>query len=479
MAFTWTNIAAAVDATWVNPVTGDTLSGRGGIAVSGTNDTLTSASVSLVSPNTDVITSSQITFVWDMADNVSECAITIRKGSSTGPIVYNGPANAHFVAPVGRLVPGTTSLTRRHYTFPIHTLNTFPTTSADMANAVTFDNGIYYWGVTVYNRLNNSVAVSGSSMRSFTVDVGSGSGTARDYVTVNLSYNPYAGAIGNALTNSTCIRVQAFENAGFTGLPAAEVQVNMQDFTYGGTIVRLHGLKKDASYYVRAYIDCNNNRIRDIWEPYGYVCIGAGPNRFDPIRVPALSSDPLEKDLHPLVIVNADTDGDRISDGWEYIMTKGVGNWLGVYGFDKYASLTGMSDLQLAMEGYNPLEVYSMGNGVSDYTNVALGMSALGDDLSLQLTSFGLGDLSSGKGTSLGWKATIRNEMGIMSEREFEPNDEIPVTYVIEYTTNLRDKDSWTVVESFTLTNGVGDHVIQDGFMMDPNGGFFRARRLD
>jgi len=338
--------------------------------------------------------------------------------------------------------------------------------------------------VTAYNRLNNSVTTS--PVRHFTVNVGSSAGTAaRNWVTVNVSY-PAGTIIGYAMTNSTCIRVQAFENAGFAGLPAAEVQINERDFNRDGTIVELHGLKTAAPYYIRAYVDCNNNRIRDIWEPYGYVCSLTGPNRFDPIPVMSVDSTPLT--VPSLIIVNADTDGDGISDGWEYIMTGSNPNinWLGVYGADDWSKvfpLGGMTDKQLMLAGDNPLEAYSLGNEMSDHDNMVLGTTNLGDTLNFRLTEFGMGNSEA----SLAWAMTIQNtakvsKFGIMEERSVDLTSYGTVWCVIYFSPSLlTPKDEWKEVERFKVTNpdGSGMESFTKGYMPDVHGnGFYRAELI-
>ena len=60
-----------------------------------------------------------------------------------------------------------------------------------------------------------------------------------------------------------------------------------------------------------------------------YVCAGGpGPDRLDPAPVRAAQGTPASAAL--LEIRDADTDGDGVSDGHEYIQSGGAGNWLGI-----------------------------------------------------------------------------------------------------------------------------------------------------
>ena len=437
----------------------------------------------LVHPNTgEIITGPQIGFVWDMEENVSECAITIRKGSASGTVVYDGPALQHFVAPAGQAVFGTTGLVRRKYIFPIHVNGTFP-------NGTHFGNGTYYWRVTAYNRLNNSAS---SEWDSFTVNMDvQDPGTAfQNEIKVRVIYNPFTAITGDVLEDDLClpVRVQAFRNRGFTGLPAAEVEVSAGDFVDNVATVRLRGLLRSfpennppviRNYYIRAYIDCNANRVRDVWEPYGYVCYknledykGYNQNRFDvaPVKV----GDP-EVDLF---IINADINGNRKADGKEYYASNRlvVPKWLEIFGGNIWEGLTGMSDQQLMEIGYNPKTTYSQ-NGLSHYDNVVLGSIHEGDVPDLRLTAFGIGD-----DASVGWKLSILNpdaeNMGFQEVRDVEFNSGIGTAYgVLKFSESLAAPlTDWREVDRFKINETAGERALPEGALPpEPETGFIRA----
>jgi hypothetical protein len=125
------------------------------------------------------------------------------------------------------------------------------------------------------------------------------------WFTANIRYPGGAG-----LLNGGTIRVQAFASRSFNGLPAAE-----KPMTQVGTVT-LGGLVPGL-YYLRAYVDQNNNRQRDVWESYGYLRDTVNPVK--PYSVVGLRASTLG--LTPtatITIRDADTDNDLLPDAQEY-----------------------------------------------------------------------------------------------------------------------------------------------------------------
>jgi hypothetical protein len=125
------------------------------------------------------------------------------------------------------------------------------------------------------------------------------------WCTVDIRYPGGAG-----LLNGGTIRVQAFESRSFNGLPVAE-----KPMTQVGTVT-LGGLVPGL-YYLRAYVDQNNNRQRDVWESYGYLRDTVTPIK--PYSVVGLRASTLG--LTPtatITIRNADIDNDLLPDAQEY-----------------------------------------------------------------------------------------------------------------------------------------------------------------
>jgi hypothetical protein len=195
------------------------------------------------------------------------------------------------------------------------------------------NNGVYYWRVQLLNSkysTTNAVDSEWSSWKIFRWDVNQPLPPAGTATNVNGSSSGYGqlravvkyfGAITNNVADRTIL--QAFDNRGFTGFPAAQYTFASNEF---GVLtnaslsavkeIPMRGLKP-GTYYVRAFIDSNNNGVLDTWESWGYAnYYGEKKSLYDVRPVDVLFSA-----ISPLVTVyieDADTDQDWFPDAYEY-----------------------------------------------------------------------------------------------------------------------------------------------------------------
>jgi hypothetical protein len=128
---------------------------------------------------------------------------------------------------------------------------------------------------------------------------------------------------GAATTLADNVVLQAFNNRGFTGFPAAQYsfaasQIGIiTNMSLSATnAIAMRGLKP-GTYYVRAFIDSNVNGVWDTWESWGYAnYYGENKSLYDVRPVEVLASA-----ISPLVTVyieDCDTDQDWFPDAYEY-----------------------------------------------------------------------------------------------------------------------------------------------------------------
>jgi hypothetical protein len=130
-------------------------------------------------------------------------------------------------------------------------------------------------------------------------------------------------------------RLDGNERASFSGTPAVQTTV------YNKGAFTLEGLPW-GTYYLRAFIDQNANRVLDDWESVGYAMTvlrsDYGMDNFQAIEV-APGARHVE-----IVIRDRDTDSDQLPDAWEYyyftnLVTQGgfTENKAGVLLWEEYA----------------------------------------------------------------------------------------------------------------------------------------------
>jgi hypothetical protein len=211
---------------------------------------------------------------------------------------------------------------------------------------------------------------------------------------------------------------------------------------------KLDGLP-DGTNYVRAFLDQNNNRVKDPFETYGYVTDGADVYTVAPI---VLSYD----DIHDITkqnifMVVADTDNDMLADDWEWsylgaLNIIGAGEIRGftdydnngVNDFEAYAwSALNMSPLDGAIAGIDNIP-YSLKGDFGLCITADIDFSLKGIDIdkygNLNISWSGLG------GTS---DITLSNDNG--SKALSVTSGDSTVQYTLQYST---DMTNWIDVET-------------------------------
>ena len=229
-------------------------------------------------------------------------------------------------------------------------------------------NGVYCWRVAGWNPAGES---AWADMQTFEINL---SATNSHWITGDIYY------FGKA--DSSNIYVEAFDNKGFSGKPAARVLLNptvSRTNAFKGSFT-LRGLE-EGTYYVRAYLDVTpagetrNGKRNSPWESWGFI---RDPNNDYQPRTLTLI-DTFFIDGTKLVIRDQDTDNDLLPDAWEMYYFGDL-NQTGDMDYDG----DGETNLEEYMrDGYdmNPANWDSDGDGLSDcfeinYTAPSFGYSA-------------------------------------------------------------------------------------------------------
>ena len=186
----------------------------------------------------------------------------------------------------------------------------------------------YTWEVAVYNakfKTDTLYAMESddttgkkvfSAPRTFRMNV-TGQDASSSALAVRVCYT------GPATKFADRVRVQAFASPDFTGDPVAEVTL---DAISAETLspssktanARLIGLPS-GKYFVRAYIDTNQNGVRDDWESWGYLNerdLASKPGIFNPVALES-SVNSSDANVRMVLIEDCDIDGDWFPDVWE------------------------------------------------------------------------------------------------------------------------------------------------------------------
>jgi len=459
--------------------------------------------------------SARPTFRWTMPEGYTAFAIEIRKGSPTGPQVY---WSGEKQVPVRDVITG-----EYIWEAPIHA-------GDRLKNGQIFSsNTAYAWRVTALNSkyplgettdggcgpcgepLEGGADVVWSDWKMFRLDVNkpmqsSGYGELRAVVKY---YGP-----GDLLSNR--VKVQVFNNRGFTGVPVAQITLTdaqVADMLTPGTTnvnAYLRGLAPSATagdYYVRAIIDSNANCKRDVWESWGYA------NYFGTTQASAYDVRPFQVAFSTdtptatIVIEDADSDQDWFPDIWEYErnpsgdflaltgpigvqtagdtevnpdLATGGSFWAtSVFGTLSMAITDqdddGLNDMAELLLGTDGSSAWTLADGYSDSDKAALGL-APSDAISLAVTDLGVNVA----GAALKWRLAVTldplvnrvllsNLTGVTSDGT--------VGYVVEYKPTL-DAPGWTAVQTGRVTIS-GERTVNgliDRSAIDLSKGFFRVR---
>ncbi len=146
-----------------------------------------------------------------------------------------------------------------------------------LSSGLTLTNGLYWLFVQTYSPADTSGSTV-SAARAFRWDVRPDSTNCGGFGWIQCAVNyPW-----QTLLAGKHVRVEAFDNPGWSGAPACS-----RDLSATTGTVTLAGLVPTL-YYIRAFVDLDGDRIKDSNEPWGYVRSTRDRVRpFRPLAVPA------------------------------------------------------------------------------------------------------------------------------------------------------------------------------------------------
>jgi hypothetical protein len=466
-------------------------------------DAVQAKAVSVSPINGAYVYSARPVFRWSMPEGYTAFALEIRKGSSTGPVIYQ---TGETQAPLRDIITGECI-----WEAPIHAKSKLPN------GQIFAENTVYVWRVVPLNAkftLSTSSSFAWSDWKAFRLDVNAPMASAGygEIKTVVKYYGPATNVLSGR------VKVQVFHTRGFTGVPAAQYTLTDTEVGYlvtpGTTNVnaRMVGLSQSISagdYYVCAYIDQNQNNVRDVWESWGYAnYYGLTDKPFDvrPFKV-AFST---QNQTATVIIEDADTDQDWFPDAWEYQKANGAstflsdtgpssswdgvgdteinanlqtsGTWWNLSIFSAFALGStdqdgdGLDDMAELLLGANAVSVSTAGDGYTDSDKISLGLSP-SDLLSLGVTGFGVNPAVA----NVQWQVSVRKDASVdralLSTLTGVVTDGT-VPYYIEFKASL-DAPAWTAVETGRVTldgtQALIDQVDRQAIEYSDKG-FFRVR---
>lgn len=444
----------------------------------------------VVAPKGEIIYSGLPSFRWSALEGASAFGITV--SGSDGFTYSTGYQN----------MPAAVSTAPS----PLNTgvlLHTYEWT-APLVSGLNLPDGDYTWTVTHYAPFAQAgYAASGGSFRmnaryAYTNRLES-SDTA--WITVNVKYvGMYSfNDMGMTELGRSPIRVEAFESADLSGVPAAGAVLawtetaGVTNMFSSGIKVALVGLSPDTRYYVRSYFDLNNNGVHDVFEPWGYIREdGSSSWTFDVKGVVAMRNSAAAS-TGSLWMQDLDTDNDGIPDTYEYqvygnLTSMGASGGsallrLSTYGVQALSLMTA-EELQDPIVQYVLLGLSASGTTDGSALSNAQGLSLLGTAFSpttknyaLKLNSFA--PVANGKG-QLSWQFVETPKTAVSAGSLFSTSaaaSETPVTlvkpatYVVEVCTDLAG-GTWVEWSRFTA-GSEGSYELN---LPDASSAFFRVR---
>lgn len=189
--------------------------------------------------------------------------------------------------------------------------------AGDTSTGVYANNATYNYTLYMYNAKFQSDAMGGTGTYYLSVPENS---IATGNAAIKVRYlGPAAAATGKT------IHLQAFTTPDFVGDPVASTYVagnaNIDtvnaDFAANATLV---GLDK-GTYYLRAFIDSDDNGVCDAWESVGYLCgqgmAGVG-SIYNPVGMNFSTEVLGSTAVREIYIEDADTNQNTVPDAWEY-----------------------------------------------------------------------------------------------------------------------------------------------------------------
>ncbi len=265
-------------------------------------------------------------FVFSQQADSVQFELEIRRGTSTGPVVYQKRHASPY-----RMADGRYQFVPDFY----------------LGDKQFVAGNTYFWRVRSINPRRTS---AWSTAQQFIIDL-KGFPLGAYSLAGNVHY------FGRGMPAE--IIIEAFESAGFSGLPKART-------TLGATgAFELAGLPM-GTYHVRGFLDQNGNGVMDAWESWGFVRDYEYLTDYDvaPLTVPG------NKTGLQLVLRDRDTNNNNIPDAAEYAATGSLGVDLSTWDDDG----DGIPDAQEILLGSNPYSIYSAGDVMTDGEKFALGL---------------------------------------------------------------------------------------------------------
>ncbi len=296
-----------------------------------------------------------------------------------------------------------------------------------------FGNGTYYWRIQA---LTPGLAPSGWS--------------ATQAIQVNLVDAPegpysirgdlvYFGKV----TNANFV-VQAFKSRDFSLKPVAQARVintaSAGQWPTNRMSYLLRGLPA-GTYYVRAFLDQNNDTIKNSWESSGFFR--------ENFYLPKGVSVPPGRTKMDILIGFADTDNDGIADDWEYqywgnLTTAGAGSVRG-YTDSNNDGLNDYESYALTPMNVSPVALYSMGaDGVPIRVKTVYGLPV---DAEYYFDVSSLRFDAQGRAVMRWYALPGGTKSGGTSGRGSQTKDGVEVRYQVQYSDRL---NQWSDV----LTQG-------------------------
>lgn len=438
-----------------------------------------------VYPNNTILYNARPTFRFRLDPEATEFEFLLRRGSATSSVIYR----ERFLAP-GRTRFDRTNLDLVEWQFPYSIGDVLPNGAVFTAG-----NETYYWQVIGY-RPTYTANQTTSDMATFQMRTAvlknpvapalnadnfvesSGDMHGKGILFVKVRY-PGMAAFSNGKT--PFIRVQAFKTPSFNGPPEAEASV-----TTTGLVV-LAGLEvTPGDYYIRAFVDQDGDYERSIWESWGYLRSESSTKPFLPIttRASLLGDVPTVT----VTIRDADTDGDKLPDAWEYVANgsagaayeswiykSGPGTVISSPGYTDYDG-DGLNDLAELEYGTDPMNPDTDGDGIDDFTARQLGLKR-GEEHALVISSasFVDGELV------VDWSWTGVKASSSLKPASISSDDVVTfanrATYVIEATDSLTNPE-WQEL-SIDATNLSAGSFLLDESPADHPQRFFRVRLVE
>ncbi|HPK38058.1 MAG TPA: hypothetical protein PLH01_07240, partial [Kiritimatiellia bacterium] len=456
--------------------------------------------------NRGYVYSARPTFKWKMPLNYTAFHLEVRRDSQSGPVIYN---SGTMKAPA-RDIDGACV-----WTAPLCAGMTMLG-----ADAPYLPNKRYFWRVAALDAKysNTTTGASWSDWQTYRLDVNAPLDSA-GYGAIKAVVK-YHGPATALLTGR--VKVQAFNNAAFSGQPEAEITLAgaglaaLTDPANTATNANLFGLAPSAgagNYYVRAFIDHNQNGVRDVWESWGYAnYYGISDTPYDPRAVKVEYVPLAECETVEITIEDADSDQDWFPDAWEYEQNPGSANFLalsgpaagsdddpdyeinpGLAGTTGIAPLSiaralafgttdtdgdGVDDLTELVLGSDPASYSTAGDGMADGWKLSRGL-APADTLLPDLTGLSLNDTVA----TVQWKVAVSEAPAVnrtlVGSYAATPGS---VRFEVLFTPSLKNPDWQVVASGYTTVAAGADGVdtaiekTQQALQAAPVQGFFRIR---